>query len=97
MEMSGGLIKPPRMITGYSIEEIRGAVGSRSLSQGPLSQSLEDISKTEKGELPKNFENPILTKSGHERYIVWQNNAVLDQGQIVVPFLSASISPSANS
>jgi PAS domain S-box-containing protein len=34
------------------------------------------------GGLPKNFENPILTKSGEERYIVWQNNEVREQGKM---------------
>ncbi len=35
------------------------------------------------GGFPKNFENPILTKSGEERYIVWQNNEVREDGKIV--------------
>jgi len=33
--------------------------------------------------IAKNFENPILTKSGQERYIVWQNNEVREQGRAV--------------
>ncbi|QFY43594.1 PAS domain S-box protein [Candidatus Methylospira mobilis] len=35
------------------------------------------------GGLPTHFECPILTKSGGERYIVWQSNNVFEQGQIV--------------
>jgi two-component system cell cycle sensor histidine kinase/response regulator CckA len=41
------------------------------------------FTKLPAGGLPKNFENPILTKSGEERYIVWQNNEVREQGRIV--------------
>jgi PAS domain S-box-containing protein len=35
------------------------------------------------GGLPRNFENPILTKSGEERCVVWQNSEVREQGQVV--------------
>ncbi len=33
--------------------------------------------------MPQRFENPILTKSGEERYIVWQNNLVHEQDLVV--------------
>ena len=32
---------------------------------------------------PKNFENMILTRSGEERYVVWQNSVVRDRGEVV--------------
>jgi PAS domain S-box-containing protein len=32
------------------------------------------------GDLPRTFENPILTKDGRERIIAWQNNVVTDPG-----------------
>jgi len=35
------------------------------------------------GGLPRNFENPIITKSGEERYIVWKNSEIKENGQIV--------------
>jgi hypothetical protein len=35
------------------------------------------------GGVPKVFENPILTKAGHERHIMWQNNQVRMHGRIV--------------
>jgi PAS domain S-box-containing protein len=31
--------------------------------------------------LPRNFENPILTKNGEERYVVWQNSELQVNGQ----------------
>ncbi len=31
---------------------------------------------------PEKFENPILTKSGEERHIIWQNSKVVEQGRI---------------
>lgn len=36
-----------------------------------------------KGGALKHFENPILTKSGEERYVVWQNSHLTRRGKIV--------------
>jgi len=38
----------------------------------------EFISLTQNGKAPKTFENPILTKSGEERYISWQNGLIFE-------------------
>ncbi len=35
------------------------------------------------GGVPRNFESPILTKGGEERYIVWQSNNAGEQGDAV--------------
>ncbi len=35
------------------------------------------------GEKPSTYENPILTKSGEERYILWRNNVLREGGKIV--------------
>ncbi len=35
-----------------------------------------------KGGLPKTFENPILTKSGEERYISWANSEIKQESEI---------------
>jgi PAS domain-containing protein len=32
--------------------------------------------------LPRHFENPVLTKTGEERYVAWQNNGIYDGGEI---------------
>jgi len=32
--------------------------------------------------MPRHFENPVLTKAGEERYVVWQNNAISEAGGI---------------
>lgn len=41
-----------------------------------------------RGALPRNFENPVLTKSGEERYIFWQNSEIRNSrfGVCVVSF-----------
>jgi two-component system sensor histidine kinase HydH len=31
----------------------------------------------------RHFENPILTKSGEERYVVWQNSQIIENGVVV--------------
>ena len=33
--------------------------------------------------IPQHFENPILTKAGAERYIIWQNSEMMENGQTV--------------
>jgi len=35
------------------------------------------------GNFPKNLENPIITKSGEERYFVWKNSELKDDGAII--------------
>ena len=32
--------------------------------------------------MPKTMENPILTKEGEERYIIWQNNEITENGVV---------------
>jgi len=44
---------------------------------------LKEFERLMSNGLPRNLENPVLTKSGEERYIVWQNNEVYEHGQIV--------------
>ena len=42
-----------------------------------------EFERLSQGGLPIRFENPILTKCGEERYIVWQNAALYEQSRIV--------------
>ena len=71
-------------ITGYSREELEGRNWFEVIvPKDRYPQVWREFERLTAGGLPKNFENPILTKSGEERYIVWQNNEVHEQGQIV--------------
>ena len=71
-------------ITGYSAGEIEGqnwfAVLVPRERYPNVWEEFERI--TDSGAVPRTFENPILTKSGDERYIVWQNSLVYRDGQI---------------
>ncbi len=42
----------------------------------------EEFSRLEEGNLPKYYSNPILTKTGEERYILWSNSVISEKGQI---------------
>jgi PAS domain S-box-containing protein len=71
-------------ITGYTRKELEGRNWFEVIA--PKDRYPEVWSEFERltgGGLPRNFENPILTKSGEERYVVWQNNEVREQGKIV--------------
>ena len=43
----------------------------------------EEFNRLLAGGLPTQFENPILTKSGEERYILWRNGEIHESGVIV--------------
>ncbi len=71
-------------ITGYTVKELEGRNWFEVIV--PKDRYPEVWAKFERltaDGLLKNFENPILTKSGEERYIVWQNSEVHEQGQLV--------------
>ncbi|MFA4947607.1 MAG: PAS domain S-box protein [Candidatus Krumholzibacteriia bacterium] len=71
-------------ITGYSLEELKGRSWFETLvPKDRYPDVWELFSRLQSGNLPKNIENPILTKSGEERYIVWQNNEIKEQGKTV--------------
>jgi PAS domain S-box-containing protein len=71
-------------ITGYTGRELKGRNWFEVIvPKDRYPEVWKEFERLTTGGLPKNFENPILTKDGHERYIVWQNNDVREQGQIV--------------
>lgn len=67
-------------ITGYSSEEIQDRKWFEILiPPDRYPQVWEgDKSITDSTGMPDLFESPILTKSGEERYIVWQKNSIID-------------------
>ena len=71
-------------ITGYAAAEILGRNWFEVLvPKSRFPHVWEEFQRLRAGGLPKRFENPILTKFGEERFTVWRNNEIREQGQIV--------------
>jgi PAS domain S-box-containing protein len=71
-------------ITGYASKEVEGRNWFEVIvPRDRYPEVWREFERLTAGGLPRNFENPILTKSGEERFIVWQNNEVREQGQVV--------------
>jgi PAS domain S-box-containing protein len=72
------------MISGYTFAELAGRNWFEVIvPKDRYPHVWEEFNRLPTGGFPKNFENPILTKSGQERYIVWQNSEIQDKGQNV--------------
>jgi len=69
-------------ISGYRRDEVLGRDWFKLVvPQERYPQVWEIFAKLKaEGDLPRTFENPILTKDGRERIITWQNNVVTDPG-----------------
>ena len=79
-------------ITGYRQAELGGKNWFETLAPKDRYPHVwgEFAHITERGNLPRDFENPILTRSGEERYIVWRNS-ILREGDGIVGSLSFGI------
>lgn len=78
-----GFNKAAERITGYTRHEIEGSHWFETLvPKKRYPQVWEAFDRLAAGELPSDFENPILTKAGAERHIVWQNSVVREQDKI---------------
>jgi PAS domain S-box-containing protein len=71
-------------ISGYSAEEIRGRNWFETLVPKERYPAVWKmfLEVSSKG-VPKHFENPILTKDGLERFIIWQNSERREDGRFV--------------
>lgn len=78
--------------TGYRLEELKGKSWFDTLvPKERFPHVWEMFSRIkESGALPQSFENPIVTKSGEERQIVWQNSLLFD-GERTVGTISFGI------
>lgn len=75
--------KAAEKITGYSLTDLKGKSWFETIvPQDRFPEVWSEFEKLAEGGLSKNFENPILTKDGRERYIVWQNNELIFNGEI---------------
>jgi PAS domain S-box-containing protein len=71
-------------ITGYTSKELEGRDWFEVIvPRVRYPEVWMEFERLRAGGLPRNFENAILTKSGEERYVVWQNSEVREQGKPV--------------
>lgn len=69
--------------TGYSVADLAGRNWFEVLvPRDRYPHVWEEFERLMQGGMPRQFENPIRTKSGHERYIAWQNSVIHHQGKI---------------
>ncbi len=72
-------------ITGYRLEELKGKSWFDTLvpkERFPHVWEMFDRARVS-GVLPRSFENPIVTKTGEERQIVWRNSPLRQGGKLV--------------
>ncbi|WP_162145224.1 PAS domain S-box protein [Chthoniobacter flavus] len=70
-------------ITGYTFEELKGRNCWETLvPRDRFPEVVAAIGPESPGLRPR-YENPILTKSGEERFIVWQNGVIREGGEEV--------------
>jgi PAS domain S-box-containing protein len=78
-------------ITGYTRDEVEGRSWDmmlpRDLYQAPWDEHARLVATGE----PRKYENPILTKAGEERVILWQNSQLHGQDDAVVGTVSFGI------
>ncbi|MGD0165999.1 MAG: PAS domain S-box protein [Gaiellaceae bacterium] len=71
-------------ITGYTREDLENQSWFEVLvPKGRYPEVWEEFNRLISEGLPDRFENPILTKSGEERYIVWRNSVLHRDGETV--------------
>lgn len=79
-------------ITGYTFRELEGKDWFEILAPEEKYPHVREefFELTAKGKMPETFENHILTKSGEERYISWQNN-LLGEGENLIGTISFGV------
>lgn len=85
LDMNGNILimnKAAEEITGYTLAELQGRNWFETIvPRERYPEVWQMFRQFASVDLPANFENPILTKNGEERYIVWQNSQILEQGK----------------
>jgi len=70
-------------ITGYRFDDLNGKNWFDTLCpKEKYPQVWKIFEKASEGQLPKLFENPILTKDGVEKIIQWHNSEIIESGEI---------------
>jgi two-component system sensor histidine kinase/response regulator len=70
-------------ITGYTRAELKGQNWFDVICpRERFPQAWAAFERLEGGDLPCSYENPILTKTGEVRYVLWQNEIVREEGRV---------------
>ncbi len=87
LDTNGNIVvfnKAAEEITGYTRSELNGRNWFETMVPRQRYPNVwEKFEKISVSGIPKKFENPILTKHGEERYIVWHNNQTIENGHVV--------------
>lgn len=71
-------------ITGYSLADLKGKNWFEVLvPRNRYPEVWKEFTRLLEGGVPRTHENPILTKHGDERIIMWQNSNILSQEKII--------------
>jgi PAS domain S-box-containing protein len=85
LDLEGNILvfnEAAEQITGYTREEVTGKNWfAFMLPEAQRPHVWNYFKKLSDPDFYKNYENLILTKSGEERYVVWQNSVDREQGQ----------------
>ena len=71
-------------VTGYRKEELIGENWFDTIVPRKIYPYVWEkfVNVTSQGEFPKTFENPILTKEGAEKQILWSNSTLYEEGKV---------------
>ncbi|MGZ4371527.1 MAG: PAS domain S-box protein [Gaiellaceae bacterium] len=78
-------------ITGYSREEVLGRNWSMFLPRDRYPEPWKEYARLIRVGAPKQYENPIVTKSGEERMIIWRNDTLRDADEKIIGTVSFGI------
>ena len=95
LDISGAIVvfnNAAENISGYTLADLKGKNWFEVLvPKDRYPYVWDEFSRlTERGGVPKTYENPILTKGGEERVISWQNSTLSD-GKVITGTISFGI------
>ncbi len=87
LDAKGGIIvfnATAEAVTGYTAAELAGCNWFETLvPRARYPHVWAEFERLTTGGLPEHFENPLLTKSGEERIVVWRNGLLRENGTVV--------------
>jgi PAS domain S-box-containing protein len=72
-------------VSGYSRDEMMNSAGfDIMVPRDRYPHVWEQLQSRSDGGVPQTYESPLITKSGEDRYISWQNSTVTESGQPIL-------------